>query len=619
MRLLTWQPGLAGLIYLPDPRTLAGQKDRPFFIAEVDGRGLCKIREGPMSWKEAHEKIVQLSTKEKKVAFAAPLDVRFQRFRAQGYLNVNLTEVPSVQKLKSADKIKPVSHLTAIENPVVLPPQIAFDDTAKDLPPPENFDGLFEKWANEALLAARFPAQKPQQGNRIPPIVKKKVAQLWDMGICFADDKPACFRIADSKKEKGGPYTWFSYYDSDQTIGPNWEYFVQIAAFRDLMLEYGFLPEWMKFEYHEPMPNGELAVDIGVKIPNGPKIFLEVKETKTQWEILISQVKGIGMQGIDLTGPDRGNDPLRKAKYIVAGRPDYFVGYSPEGLDSYQVNYESGSRFTLNPTGIPKGGSLLQRISSIGEGSGRKNDGIVFVRELLAFLQQGFLNPVQAFKYLKSRGKCPETTICNAGGCDNTIELLSGQKPWDNLDKIYKWCWQWSPEVYEWPILTAFVVPLVAQFLASKRMDDSIISKSFRMEFTGGGRKDRFVPPCLWKKNALDSVCIGRKFRDHYMCCDFLLLPPFPAIVAEVKVAVPNTVNKIFSTYLDDLEKCREWLKPETGQYVEKKFGFGRFKYALAILIDLTGKREIQRRWSSEFNKNCSMHGVLPWLISPFL
>ena len=47
MKLLTWQPGLVGLIYLPDPRTLAGQKDRPFFIADVDAKGVCKTRAGP--------------------------------------------------------------------------------------------------------------------------------------------------------------------------------------------------------------------------------------------------------------------------------------------------------------------------------------------------------------------------------------------------------------------------------------------------------------------------------------------------------------------------------------------------------------------------------------------
>jgi hypothetical protein len=180
--------------------------------------------------------------------------------------------------------------------------------------------------------------------------------------------------------------------------------------------------------------------------------------------------------------------------------------------------------------------------------------------------------------------------------------------------------WQWSPEVYEWPILTAFVVPLVAQFLASKRMDDSSISRSFRMEFTGGGKKDRFVPPCLWKKNALDSVCIGKKFRDHYMCCDFLLLPPFPAIVAEVKVAVPKTVNKIFSTYLDDLEKCREWLKPDAFSHIQNRFGIERFDHAIALLVDLTGGQEIQKIWKASIDKDYYFRqGIFARLISPVL
>jgi hypothetical protein len=74
-----------------------------------------------------------------------------------------------------------------------------------DLPPPEVFDALFNKWAGEGLQVASFPAEKPQQGSRVPIIVKRKVAQVCEMKICFPDSKPACFRMADSKKVKGDP------------------------------------------------------------------------------------------------------------------------------------------------------------------------------------------------------------------------------------------------------------------------------------------------------------------------------------------------------------------------------------------------------------------------------
>lgn len=222
----------------------------------------------------------------------------------------------------------------------------------RDFPSIDIFDSLFDKWANEAVQVVKFLANKPEQGNRIPDIVKRKVAQLCEMKICIPDSKPACFRIIDSKKGGGGPYNRFSYYNSIKRIVPNWEYFVQIAAFRDLIVEHGYSPDWMKFEYKEFGPVS-ISVDIGIKLPTGPKIFVEVKETRAQWEMLISGINTIGMKGVDLNGSDRGNDPLRKAKYIVGGRPDFFVGYSPEGLTVYKVKYGSDSRFILQIAVLP--------------------------------------------------------------------------------------------------------------------------------------------------------------------------------------------------------------------------------------------------------------------------
>jgi len=73
----------------------------------------------------------------------------------------------------------------------------------KELPSPEVFDALFDKWAEESLHAADFPAEKPKQRDRIPIIVKRKVAQLCDMKICFPDSHPACFRSLIQKEVKG--------------------------------------------------------------------------------------------------------------------------------------------------------------------------------------------------------------------------------------------------------------------------------------------------------------------------------------------------------------------------------------------------------------------------------
>ncbi|MHC1744019.1 MAG: hypothetical protein AB9873_13440 [Syntrophobacteraceae bacterium] len=88
----TWKAGDSGLIYLPDPRTLAGQKNRPYYLLDVDESGRCKIREGPMSWTEANERLVGVALEESVSAFSAPLEKRIEEHRSQGRLaRCNLT------------------------------------------------------------------------------------------------------------------------------------------------------------------------------------------------------------------------------------------------------------------------------------------------------------------------------------------------------------------------------------------------------------------------------------------------------------------------------------------------------------------------------------------------
>jgi len=89
MRYPTWRPGLPpGLIYLPHPHTQAGQPNRPYFICDVDEEGgNCQLREGPMSWTNANDRLYELAEQESKRAYAAPLEDRVQRYWSQGYLN----------------------------------------------------------------------------------------------------------------------------------------------------------------------------------------------------------------------------------------------------------------------------------------------------------------------------------------------------------------------------------------------------------------------------------------------------------------------------------------------------------------------------------------------------
>jgi hypothetical protein len=48
MQFPRWSLGLLGLIYLPPTGTFPRERNRPYYIVEVDNKGNCIIREGPM-------------------------------------------------------------------------------------------------------------------------------------------------------------------------------------------------------------------------------------------------------------------------------------------------------------------------------------------------------------------------------------------------------------------------------------------------------------------------------------------------------------------------------------------------------------------------------------------
>ena len=135
-----------------------------------------------------------------------------------------------------------------------------------------------------------------------------------------------------------------------------------------------------------------------------------------------------------------------------------------------------------------------------------------------------------------------------------------------------------------------------------------MLKRSFRVEFTGKGRAEPLIPPCLWRKSTSEFTGTGRKYKGRTLYYDFCLQSPFPATVGEVKVVNPNIgMNGNFSAFKEDLDKCEGWLIPETP-----------FKYALAVFIDLTGTKAYRAAWDNEItSKNWPQKNIFPWLIAP--
>ncbi|NEA24619.1 hypothetical protein [Actinomadura bangladeshensis] len=80
-----------------------------------------------------------------------------------------------------------------------------------------------------------------------------------------------------------------------------------------------------------------------------------VKERAIDVPGLVDRIGAYGRDGVDVNAPDRGNDALRKAKYLVWYRPLYF-SVSAIGLRrDFQVVYAAGDRFVLVDDMIPLG------------------------------------------------------------------------------------------------------------------------------------------------------------------------------------------------------------------------------------------------------------------------
>ncbi len=145
------------------------------------------------------------------------------------------------------------------------------------------------------------------------------------------------FRLKELPANKG-PYNWFSKYASTKEPAPNWEYFVQVAEYVRLYSIAKSNNLILKFE--------DDLMDLALYNGNKVLVCIEVKERASQLEKLITEIKSHSLR-IDHSLNDRGNDPLRKAKYIDKQKPEYFCGVSIGARREYRVAYPDNCAFEL--------------------------------------------------------------------------------------------------------------------------------------------------------------------------------------------------------------------------------------------------------------------------------
>ena len=132
------------------------------------------------------------------------------------------------------------------------------------------------------------------------------------------------FNVAQNQPHKG-PYKWFSKRNDAKSPQVNWEYYVQVAYLVRI---------WEPCLQEELTPVFEdKLMDLAVRRGEELVWCIEVKEKASQLKRLLTKLESLA-DDVRMGAADRGNDPLRKAKYLIKQRPPFFSGIA-NGLERH--------------------------------------------------------------------------------------------------------------------------------------------------------------------------------------------------------------------------------------------------------------------------------------------
>jgi hypothetical protein len=208
------------------------------------------------------------------------------------------------------------------------------------------FDRRFREWVNDACSKWDYPEPLQEYYDRfdakIPEEYQRSVVQAIDEGLVIS--KGLHFQVKDGRGVHG-PYQWFSR-NRDMRPGPNWEYFIEVPEF--LRYQHLASKHGMKAFFESPE-----EVDVSLRDRSNKTVLIcEVKVNPDSILKILSGLKEYERK-VDMIVGDRGNDPLRKAKYIVRTRPDWFCLAAIGSHRDFRVTYPDGYDFRLSEQSIP--------------------------------------------------------------------------------------------------------------------------------------------------------------------------------------------------------------------------------------------------------------------------
>lgn len=203
----------------------------------------------------------------------------------------------------------------------------------------EVFDWHFREWAATACQEYRY---KPP-GQAFYAGVRRRLTDWTLAWVGYGINKRLIlehgfwFNVAGNTTSKR--YKWFPERRGAIQPNRNWEYYIQVACFASLWEPCQAAALSLTFE--------DKLMDLAVRRDGQVLWCIEVKEQAIKLERLLEAVAALGVSGVDIKALDRGKDPLRKAKYIVTQRPEFFSGVAIGLQLHFRVLYPGPNTFSF--------------------------------------------------------------------------------------------------------------------------------------------------------------------------------------------------------------------------------------------------------------------------------
>lgn len=202
------------------------------------------------------------------------------------------------------------------------------------------FEGVLRRAAQAAASEWRYAAPTEafyeQFAARIPEDTRAEIARgVHDHRVVIDGYRFTLPNLGGNK----GPYALFSRNRGPGVPSPNWEYFIQLA-------EYLRILRTVRPSLRVGFEDG--LMDVSVRHDQRLIWYIEAKERASQASHLVDRL-ATHAAGVDTTSADRGNDPLRKAKYLVIHRPVFLTVIAIGWRRDYAVQYPDDQSFALIP------------------------------------------------------------------------------------------------------------------------------------------------------------------------------------------------------------------------------------------------------------------------------